>query len=521
MNSRFIKPYTGNRGKMMERASGILMHITSLPGKHGIGDLGEEAYHFADFLKDSGQHLWQMLPVGPPGYGNVPYQSSSAFAGNPLLISLDKLMEAGLLERDDLAKVPEFPKNVIDFDRVTRFKMPLLYRACREFQAKAEESKKADFEEFCWKNFSWLDNFALFTAIKTKQGFSSWNTWEQDIRHHKLSAIKDWQKKLDAETQCQQLLQYFFYKQWISLKKYCNDNGIKLIGDIPVFVALDSADVWAHTEMFFLDDAGNPTVIAGVPPDYFSKTGQLWGNPLYRWEFLKNDNYRWWVERIRSACTLFDFIRIDHFRGFEKYWAIPGGDKTAERGQWQPGPGAGLFELLEKELGTLPVIAEDLGVITPEVESLRDRFGFPGMRVLQFAFNGDPKGNYHLPHLHKENCVAYTGTHDNTTSVGWFRCEDIQDTTQNYNERQKEIERALQYLGTDGSQINWDFIRLALTSVADTAIIPMQDVLGLGNEARMNTPGTITGNWLWRLAPGPIPDEIKDRLKELTWLAGR
>lgn len=502
----------------MERSSGILMHISSLPGKCGIGDLGEEAYHFADFLKDSGQHLWQMLPICPPGYENNPYHGSSAFAGNPLFISLEKLAEEGLLKSEDLTKLPEFPKHTLDLNLVQQYKIPLLYKACREFLLKYP---KADFDEFCRKQSFWLDNFTLFMAIKEANGFTAWNTWDEGIRHHKPKAIKEWQEKLASEIQCQQVLQYLFFKQWTTLKKYCNDHGIKLIGDIPVFMAMESADVWAHQETFFLDSNGNPTVIAGVPPDYFSKTGQLWGNPLYRWDVMKHNKYHWWIERIRAACTVFDFVRIDHFRGFEKYWAIPAGDKTAERGEWRPGPGANLFETLQKEMGTVPVIAEDLGIITPEVEELRDRFHFPGMRVLQFAFSGNPRDNYHLPHLHIKNCVVYTGTHDNTTTIGWFREEDIPVITQTTTERKEEIGRALEYMGTGGDEINWDFIRQALISVANTAIIPIQDVLGLGNEARMNTPATNTGNWRWRINPNAITSEMSMRLKKLTWLAGR
>ena len=310
-------------------------------------------------------------------------------------------------------------------------------------------------------------------------------------------------------------------KQLAKLKKYCNDSDIRLIGDIPIFVALDSAEVWSNPEMYYLDANGQPTIVAGVPPDYFSKTGQFWGNPLYRWDEMKRDGYLWWVERFRATGRLVDIIRLDHFRGFEKYWAIPGKDKTAKNGQWLPGPGAEFFEVLRQEFGELPIIAEDLGIITPEVEALRDQFSLPGMRVLQFAFSGDPRKNIHLPHLHVPNCVVYTGTHDNPTTLGWFRGEDVAETTQNIGERNKETQRALAYLGSDGFEINWDFIRLAMMSVADTAIILLQDLLGLGNAARMNIPSVNSGNWAWRFSQGMLTDEIKERLKELTYICGR
>ena len=503
----------------MERSSGILLHITSLPARFGVGDLGEEAYRFIDFLEASGQHLWQMLPVGPAGFNNVPYQSSSAFAGNILFISLDTLVKDGLLNKSRLDNSPAFPEKYVDFTAAVRFKMPLLYEACNRFKESASGDR--DFNVFCENNAYWLENYSLYAAIKEAHSLKSWIEWEKDIRLHTSAAVDRYRALLAGEILDQKVLQYIFYRQWRQLKNYCNVKNIKLIGDIPIFMALDSADVWAGRQMYFLDESGNPESVAGVPPDYFSKTGQLWGNPLYRWDVMRQDNFRWWVERVRAALSLFDYLRIDHFRGFEKYWAIPGGDKTAEKGKWVPGPGAALFESLQSACGRLPIIAEDLGIITPEVEALRDQFGFPGMRVLQFAFNDDPKENCHLPHLHVKNCVVYTGTHDNTTTIGWFRGEDIRATTQDVKTRRLETDRALKYLGTDGSQINWEFIRLAFNSVADTAIIPMQDILGLGNEARMNTPGVDAGNWRWRMAPRAMTTEIAARLKEMTWLAGR
>jgi 4-alpha-glucanotransferase len=502
------------------RASGILLHPTSLPGRFGIGDLGKEAYHFADFLADTGQHLWQMLPLGPTGYDNCPYQSLSVFAGNPLLISLEKLLEEGNLDPSDLDNRPSFPENLVDYEGVVEFKTPLLRRACENFEKRATPSQRQQLAVFCQQNASWLDVYSLFMALHEAHALAIWNTWEADIRSRQPEATERWTRKLAPEMRCHQYQQYQFFKQWKELKKYCNQCGIKLVGDIPIFVALDSAEVWSHPEMFYLDESGQPTVVAGVPPDYFSKTGQLWGNPLYRWDVMAQDGYRWWIERFRAARTLVDIIRLDHFRGFEKYWEIPGEDTTAVNGRWVPGPGAAFFEAVKKALGELPIIAEDLGVITPEVHALRDRFEFPGMRVLQFAF-GDGPEDIHQPHNYPRNCVVYTGTHDNNTILGWFGGEDIGTTTQSREERDQEIRLALKYLGTDGREINWDFIRLALISVANTAIIPLQDILGLGSQARMNIPGTTQGNWRWRFTAGMLTDRIRDRLREMTRLYGR
>ncbi len=505
----------------MVRKSGILLHITSLPSRFGIGDLGKEAYRFADFLKNTGQHIWQVLPLGPTGYGNSPYQCLSVFAGNPLLISPEKLAEDGLLEAADLKKAPLFPEHKIDFNTVSKYKMSLIRRSFEVFDKGTASDSKRDFDDFCSKNAGWLDDFALFLALREESDFKAWNTWPEDIRKRQPEAVHWWQEKLAAEISFYKYEQYLFFKHWGALKKYCNDGGIKLMGDVPIFIALDSAEVWSHPEMYYLDGQGQPTIVAGVPPDYFSTTGQLWGNPLYRWDEMKKDGYRWWIERFRAILKLVDTVRLDHFRGFEKYWEIPAKDKTAKNGQWVPGPGAEFFEVLRRELGELPIIAEDLGIITAEVIALRDRLGLPGMRVLQFAFGDDPKLNIHLPHLHVPNCVVYTGTHDNTTTIGWFRGEDIGETTQTVAERKEETQRALAYTGSDGYEINWDFIRLAMMSVADTAIIPLQDVLGLGNEARMNTPSVNSGNWAWRFSTGMLTDETKERLKEITYLCGR
>jgi len=503
------------------RASGILLHPTSLPGRFGIGDLGIEAYRFADFLMSTGQRLWQVLPLGPTGYGDSPYQCLSVFAGNPLLISLERLVEDEWLEPADLDRAPSFPEHSVDYGAVIDFKMPLLKKSFEVFKRKASQIWRYEFEAFCEQNSSWLEVYALFMALKEEHDLAPWYMWQEDVKRQQTRALERWSKRLATEIRRHKYLQYQFFRQWAELKKYCNDRGIRLIGDIPLFIALDSAVVWSSPEMFYLDASGKPTVVAGVPPDYFTKTGQLWGNPIYRWDIMAKDGYSWWIERFRATRALVDIIRLDHFRGFEKYWEIPATDTIAMNGRWVPGPGAELFEALQRALGALPIIAEDLGVITPEVDALRDRFDFPGMRVLQFAFGSDPKASDYKPHNYTRNCAVYTGTHDNDTTIGWFRGDDPNDTTQSKEEREKERWLALKYLGTDGREINWDFIRLALASVADTAIVPLQDVLGLGSEARMNRPGTTTGNWRWRFTPDMLKDEIKGRLSELTTLYDR
>ncbi len=503
------------------RASGIVLHPTSLPGQFGIGDLGKEAHQFADFLASTGQRLWQVLPLGPTGYGNSPYQCLSVFAGNPLLISLERLIENGFLGLADLENMPSFPNGKIDYGSVIEFKMPLLKKSFETFERKATPSERGQFEIFCQQEASWLETYSLFMALKDAHSLAAWNTWEEDIQKRHPKSLEHWSRKLDHEIGCHKYQQYQFFQQWADLKRHCNEHGIRLIGDVPIFIALDSAEVWSRPEMFYLDESGKPTVLAGVPPDYFSRTGQLWGNPLYRWDVMAKDGYAWWIERFRATHALVDVIRLDHFRGFEKYWEVPGTDTTAMNGRWLPGPGSELFEAVRKILGTLPVIAEDLGVITPEVDALRDELSFPGMRVLQFAFGNDPKADDYKPHNYPRNCVVYTGTHDNNTTIGWFRGKDVKDCTQNNEDREREKQSALKYLGTDGHEVNWDFIRLALMSVADTAIIPMQDILGLGNEARMNLPGKAEENWCWRFVPATLTGEIERRLKDLTALYGR
>jgi len=503
------------------RASGILLHPTSLPGRFGIGDLGTEAYRFADFLADTRQRLWQVLPLGPTDSSNSPYQCPSVFAGNPLLISLEMLVAEQLLDSADLKDAPIFPENYVDFDAVKDFKMPLLEKSFALFEKKAAPSQRDEFESFCSSKASWLDDYALYMALSEAHGCAAWNMWEKDIRMRLPEAVRRWSEKLAREIRYHKYQQYQFFRQWVALKKYCHDRSIRLIGDMPIFIALGSATVWLHPEQFYLDDEGRPTVVAGVPPDYFSETGQLWGNPLYRWDVMARDGYSWWTERIKATLSLVDIVRLDHFRGFEKYWEIPAGDDSARNGRWVPGPGAALFEAIRKALGDVPIIAEDLGLITPEVDALRERLGLPGMRVLQFAFGNDFKAEDYRPHNYPRNCVVYTGTHDNNTTIGWFREEVLDDTTQSREVREAERRLALKYMGSDGREVNWDFIRLALMSVADTAIIPLQDVLGLGSEARMNRPATSEGNWVWRFRRGMLTGEIKNRLRELTTIYGR
>jgi 4-alpha-glucanotransferase len=480
-----------------------------LPGRFGIGELGEEAYRFVDFLVSTSQSLWQVLPLGPIGPGNSPYASPSAFAGNPLLISLEKLVEDGTLSPSDLEVMPSFPTKRVDYKAVIGFKMPLLKRAFENFKAGTSPELEKEFKTFCNHHSAWLDDYALFMAIEEAHHGAPWSEWESPLARREPEALRLWRDKLADAVLFHKFQQFLFFRQWIALKAYANERGIRIIGDVPIFVAHESADVWANPELFQLDEHGRPKVVAGVPPDYFSPTGQLWGNPLYRWDALSRRGYAWWIERLRVTLELVDIIRLDHFRGFEAYWEVPAWEETAINGRWVKGPGADFFITVEGVLGELPIIAEDLGFITPEVEELREMFGFPGMRVLQFAFGSDAS-NPHLPHNYPRNCVVYTGTHDNDTTIGWFRSapEGVQASV-------------LRYTGTDGSEINWDLIRLAFSSVADLAIIPLQDVFGLGREGRMNTPGKARGNWEWRYLPWAITDGIEAKLAEMTHTYGR
>jgi 4-alpha-glucanotransferase len=489
------------------RASGILLHPTSFPSSFGIGDLGPGAYRFIDFLADSGQKFWQVLPLVPTGYGNSPYMSYSALAGNPLLISPEELRQKGLLVYEDLADVPEFPLDKADFEPAAVLKLDLLQKAWERFQTQPQE----EFIEFCEQKAGWLDDFALFMAVKQANNNQSWNQWEPGIAKREPEAIKTWQNSLAAEISFQKYLQFEFFRQWSYIKNYAHSRGIEIIGDIPIYVAHDSADVWANPHLFCLHpETGAATLVAGVPPDYFSATGQLWGNPIYNWYAMRRENYAWWVKRFAALLELVDWIRIDHFRAFESYWAVKGDEKTAINGRWIKGPRSAFFKSIEQQLGRLPIVAEDLGDITPPVIDLLNEFGFAGMKILQFAF-GSGSGNPYLPHGFVRNCIVYTGTHDNDTTAGWFA---------QLSESQQESVR--DYLGRiDEEDIAWDLIRAALSSVADWAIFPLQDVLGLGTAARMNTPGTSEGNWSWRYQSESLTGEIGDRLRKLTETYGR
>jgi 4-alpha-glucanotransferase len=502
------------------RTSGILLHPTSLPGRFGIGDLGREAYAFADFLVASGQRLWQVLPLGPTGYGDSPYQCFSAFAGNTLLISPQQLLDEGLLAADDLKGAPLSSQDRVDFDSVIKFKSALLVRAFERFKESETSGLRAEFETFCQQAASWLDDYALFRALKDAQGGAMWNEWDQALVRREAQALARAREELDREVLAQKFYQYLFFKQWSALRSYCHERAITIVGDIPIFVSYDSSDVWTHPHLFKLNEHGAPRVVAGVPPDYFSATGQLWGNPIYDWERMRADGFRWWIERTRATLRLFDIIRLDHFRGFAACWEIPGGDLTAERGQWVEVPGRELFTSMKQALGELPIVAEDLGVITPDVVRLRDDFDLPGMRILQFAFGGDPR-NHDLPHNYTANAVVYTGTHDNDTTVGWFNSHAKEGSTRDAEQVERERQFCLRYLHTNGKEIHWDFIRVALSSVADIALIPLQDVLGLGNEARMNLPASTGGNWSWRYRAKALTDKLSARLKEMTELYGR
>jgi 4-alpha-glucanotransferase len=503
------------------RSSGILLHPTSLPGPFGIGDLGPEACAFVDFLAAAGQTLWQVLPLGPTGYGNSPYQCFSAVAGNPLLISPELLARKGWLSGSALETVPAFLEDDVDFAHLIPRKTALLESAARRFLGTASDPDRPRFEEFCARQHAWLEDYALFMALKHHHQFLGWSRWELEIRFRAPGALAAWREKLAGPIAIQKFLQYVFFDQWKGLRDYCSAHRVRIMGDLPIYVAHDSADVWANPQFFRLDHDGEPAVVAGVPPDYFSATGQLWGNPIYRWDVLAADGYRWWLERFAAVLSQVDFVRLDHFRGFEAYWEVPASEKTAERGCWVKGPGAALFEAARTTLGDLPLVAENLGVITPEVEAIRRLFGFPGMSILQFAFGNDPQGPSFRPHNYPRELVAYTGTHDCDTTMGWWSSEGAGDSTRNIEDIRAEREFTQRYLHTDGREIHWVFIRELLASVADTVLIPLQDVLGLGSHARMNRPSTLGGNWRWRYRREMLAPELAARLWDLTGLYDR
>jgi len=495
--------------KTQQRNSGILLHPTSLPGPFGVGDLGAEARRFVDFLVRAGQTLWQVLPLGPTGYGDSPYQCFSAFAGNPLLISLEGLVEDGLLTADDLRDAPAFPDDHVDYGSVIAWRDQRLTRAAERFRAGNAPALEKDFDAFCSAQASWLDDFALFMALKEEHQLATWSTWPAELALRDPAALEAARARLAGAITKHKICQVAFFRQWAALRRYANQRGIRLIGDIPIFVAYDSADVWANRDLFFLDAKGKPTVVAGVPPDYFSATGQLWGNPLYRWDVMAERDYDWWIARLRMAFTQVDVLRIDHFIGLHHYWEIPARAKTAIKGRYRPGPGADFLEAARRALGDLPIIAEDLGALTPEVEELRDRFELPGMKVLQFAFDSDATNPF-LPHNYPKRCVAYTGTHDNDTTAGWFAKASLDERA-----------FAQRYFARSGEDVSFDFIRGVMASCADTVIVPLQDVLCCGTDARMNFPGEPSGNWQWRFRAGAIGDWHVGRLAEMAELYGR
>ena len=489
------------------RASGILLHPTSLPGEYGIGDLGTKAFEFVDFLVRSKQTYWQLLPIGPTGWGDSPYASYSAFAGNTLLISPEKLIEAGVIS--------EAPKNVgsadrVDYGAVYESKKAMLRSAFDKFQD-ADAGVRCEFDAFVAENAGWLEDYSLYRALKLSNDHKPWFEWEDGLKLRDEKVLNEAQQRLQDEILAEKFYQFLFFRQWSALREYANSNGVKIVGDVPIFLALDSADVWRYSELFKLNEDGSPKVVSGVPPDYFSRTGQLWGNPIYDWDAMQSDGFAWWVDRVRSGLRSVDILRIDHFRGFAGAWEVPGGAATAENGQWVDAPGRQLFSALQAALGDLPFWVEDLGFITPDVEALRDDFGFPGMRILQFAFGSDAQ-NGALPHNYVRNCIAYTGTHDNDTTVGWWNSQEPESSARAF---------CMKYLATDGAEIHWDMIRAAWASVADTAVAPLQDILGLDNQARMNLPASNNGNWQWRFKDGDLTDRHADKLGEISDTYGR
>jgi 4-alpha-glucanotransferase len=491
------------------RSSGILLHPTSLPGPYGIGDIGPEAYRWIDFLADTGCSLWQVLPLGPTGYGDSPYQCFSAFAGNPYLISPDALLAEDLLHPDDLIEGNDLPQDRVDFGSLIPYKLGILDRAYIRFQQSGSPGVHAEFRNFEDRENHWLGDFALFMAIKEAYGGGSWVKWPASLRSRDPQALGEFKEQNAVNVERHAFRQFLFHRQWDELHSYASDHGIRIIGDIPIFVAHDSADVWANPELFFLDKEGSPTVVAGVPPDYFSPTGQLWGNPLYRWNVHAATDYEWWIARFRAVLSHVDIVRLDHFRGFAAYWEIPGDEVTAINGKWIPGPGADFLKVLKGALGELPIIAEDLGVITPDVVKLRDQFNLPGMKILVFAFDGKTNNPF-LPHNYSNHCVVYTGTHDNDTTLGWY---------QRVDENERDLAR--RYLQSDGEDISWDLIHAAWSSVGVFALAPLQDFLGLDNRARMNYPSRLGGNWAWRMPSDALSEPLCARLHEYNFLYGR
>ena len=494
------------------RTSGVLLHPTSLPGRYGIGDLGAPAYRFVDFLVETQQTLWQILPLGPTGHGNSPYMAYSAMAGNPLLINLENLQSQGLLTAEELALTSSFSTVFVDYDSVRRFKLETLRKASKRFKQATDPNVKVEYKQFIKESSDWLGDYALFMAIKSANDNKPWSQWEDDIARRDPETLNQLRLELSDEILFHEFMQFQFWRQWLELKHYANERGIQIVGDMPIYVAHDSADVWARPENFSLDEETlEPKLMAGVPPDFFSETGQLWGNPTYNWEAIKKNGFKWWLQRLRALLLQVDLIRIDHFRGFEAFWAVEAGQETAINGEWIEAPGDAFFEKVREELGELPFLAEDLGMIDEKVEALRDRFDFPGMKILIFAFGGGPDNPY-LPFNVSSNFAIYTGTHDNNTTVGWFN--DEATDREKYN--------LMTYVGPfTAENVHWAMIRLALGSMANQAIIPLQDLMGLGGEARMNTPGVAEGNWGWRYTEAMMTSPMKRQLKQLTEVYGR
>jgi 4-alpha-glucanotransferase len=491
---------------MSERNAGVLLHPTSLPGRYGIGDFGDELIAFLDWTRDAGLKIWQVLPLNPPGYGNSPYGCHSSYAGNPLLISPDRLVRDALLPAAALNDVPKFPDDHVDFDRVAAFKNDLLRQSWEHFTKNPREDHVYAQKRFQEDN-KWLDDWAVYAALKKRHSDKKWSDWPRPIAMRDPATLSAARRELASEISYHKYIQYVFFRQWAAIREAADARGLDILGDVPIYVAGDSADVWANRDLFQLDENGNPTVVAGVPPDYFSETGQRWGNPLYRWDLIRERRYRWWVSRFRAAYRFADIVRIDHFRGFAAYWEIPASEPTAIHGRWMPGPGRALFDAVRHALGDLPLVAEDLGFITPEVNELRRAIGIPGMKILQFAFT--KVNSPHLPHCYEPMTVVYTGTHDNDTARGWYATA-----------KPEERQLAEFYLGINGA-IEWALIRAAFTSVAQTAIVPAQDILGLGSEARMNRPGDGDENWAWRALPGALRAEHAERIKRLAEVSGR
>jgi len=506
---------TEGRAMRLPRGSGILLHVTSLPSRFGIGDLGPHALEFVKFLAETGQRWWQLLPLGPTGYGNSPYQSYSSFAGNPLLISPESLADEGLLSASDLAGTGPFPEDRVDFETVVPAKFRLLRRAFEAFSP-----APAEFDEMVERNASWLDDYALFTALKEHHGGRPWYEWGPRLVRRDPEALNRAREELKDSVRFVRFQQYVFAKQWEAVRQACRARGVSLFGDVPIFVSKDSADVWSRPDLFWLDGRGRPTVVAGVPPDAFAKTGQLWGNPIYRWEVHAREGYAWWIARLRAQTDRVDLVRLDHFRGFQAYWEVPATARTARKGRYVEGPGAAFLEAIRAALGRLPIVAEDLGDIDAPVYALRDQFDLPGMRVLQFGLGGEEGSAFHLPFTYGEHCVAYTGTHDNDTTVGWFDELPPADRGERaYHQAQRAHGR--RFLDTPRGAPHWQAIRAVMASVADTVIVPLQDVLGLGQEGRMNVPGRADGNWTWRFVDRQLGQKVRDRLAESTVVQGR